>query len=315
MSAAQPSPVAPVGARPLEPILLRIGNTPLLRLERIARHLPGVEIHAKAEWANPGGSVKDRPALAMVLDGERRGLLGDGKILLDATSGNTGVAYAMIGAVRGFRVRLMLPGNASPERRRILRAHGVDVVLTDPLEGADGAIRGARDLAREESHRYFYPDQYANPENPASHYRTTGPEILAQTGGRITHFVAGLGTSGTFMGVSRFLRERAPHVRLVSVQPDSPMNGIEGLKHMETALRPEIYDPLAADENMEVSTEEAYEMVRRLAREEGLLAGVSSGAALAATLRLAERDRRGVFVTIFSDSGSKYLSERFWDEM
>ncbi len=301
--------------RPLEPILRRLGNTPLLGLERIARHLPDVEIHAKAEWTNPGGSVKDRAALAMVLDGERRGLLGTGRILLDATSGNTGIAYAVIGAVRGFRVRIALPANASLERKRVLRAHGVDVVLTDPLEGADGAIRAARAMATESPGLYYYPDQYANPENPAAHERTTGPEILAQSGGRITHFVAGLGTSGTFMGVARYLRARAPRVRLVSVQPDSPLNGLEGLKHMETAIRPEFYDPGVADENLEISTEESYEMVKRLAREEGLLVGVSSGAAAAAALRIAERERRGVFVTIFPDDGAKYLSERFWDEM
>ncbi len=299
----------------LEPILRRIGKTPLLRLERIARHLPGVEIHAKAEWANPGGSVKDRPALAMVLDGERRGLLRDGRILLDATSGNTGIAYAMIGAVRDFPVRLALPSNASPERKRILRAFGVDVVLTDPLAGSDGAIRAARDMAASEPARYFYPDQYANPENPAAHYRTTGPEIFEETGGRVTHFVAGLGTSGTFVGTTRYLRQRNPRIRSISFQPDSPLNGLEGLKHMETAIRPEIYDDSLADENVEVSTDEAYAMVRRLAREEGYLVGVSAGAAAAATLRIAEREKRGVFVTVFPDGGSKYLSERFWDAL
>ncbi len=300
---------------PLEPILRRIGKTPLLRLERIVRHLPGVEIHAKAEWANPGGSVKDRPALAMILDGERRGLLGDGRVLLDATSGNTGIAYAMIGAVRGFPVRLALPSNASPERKRILRAFGVDVVLTDPLAGSDGAILAAREMAAAEPARYFYPDQYANPENPAAHYRTTGPEIFEETGGRVTHFVAGLGTSGTFVGTTRALRERNPRIRAISFQPDSPLNGLEGLKHMETAIRPEIYDDSLADENLEVSTEEAYAMVGRLAREEGLLVGVSAGAAAAAALRIAEREKRGVFVTVFPDGGSKYLSERFWDAL
>lgn len=300
---------------PLPPILRRVGKTPLLRLERIARHLPGVKIYAKAEWANPGGSVKDRAALAMVLDGKRRGLLREGKVLLDATSGNTGIAYAMIGAVLGFPVRLTLPSNASPERKRMLRAFGVDVVYTDPLAGSDGAIRAAREMAAAEPERYFYPDQYANPENPAAHARTTGPEILEETGGRVTHFVAGLGTTGTFMGATRFLRGNAPGVRAISVQPDSPLNGLEGLKHMGSALRPEIYDASLADENLEVSTEEAYEMVKRLAREEGYLVGVSAGAAAAAALRLAEREKRGVFVTVFPDGGSKYLSERFWDEM
>jgi cysteine synthase B len=300
---------------PLQPILRRIGKTPLLRLDRLARHLPDVEIYAKAEWANPGGSVKDRAALAMVLDGERRGLLGEGKILLDATSGNTGIAYAMIGAVRGFPVRLTLPSNASPERKRVLRAFGVDVVLTDPLRGSDGAIIAAREMAAEEPGRYFYPDQYANPQNPGAHERTTGPEIFEETRGRLTHFVAGLGTTGTFVGTTRFLRGRDPRIRAVSVQPDSPINGLEGLKHMESSIRPEIYDATLADENLEMPTEEAYEMVKRLAREEGLLAGVSSGAVAAATLRIAERERRGVFVTVFPDDGAKYLSERFWDEL
>jgi cysteine synthase B len=301
--------------RPLEPILRRIGKTPLLRLERIARHLPGVEILAKAEWANPGGSVKDRPALAMVLDGERRGLLRDGRVLLDATSGNTGISYAMIGAVRGFPVRLALPANASPERKRILGAYGVEIVFTDPLEGSDGAIRTAREMAAAEPERYFYPDQYANPENPAAHYRTTGPEIFEETGGRVTHFIAGLGTSGTFVGTTRALRGRDPRIRAISFQPDSPLNGLEGLKHMETAIRPKIYDDSLADENIEVSTDEAYAMVKRLAREEGWLVGVSAAAAAAAALRIAEREKRGVFVTVFPDGGSKYLSERFWDAL
>jgi cysteine synthase B len=300
--------------RPLEPILRRIGKTPLLRLERIARHLPGVEILAKAEWANPGGSVKDRPALAMVLDGERRGLLRDGRVLLDATSGNTGISYAMIGAVRGFPVRLALPANASPERKRILGAYGVEIVFTDPLEGSDGAIRTAREMAAAEPERYFYPDQYANPENPAAHYRTTGPEIFEETGGRVTHFIAGLGTSGTFVGTTRALRGRDPRIRAISFQPDSPLNGLEGLKHMETAIRPKIYDDSLADENIEVSTDEAYAMVKRLAREEGWLVGVSAAAAAAAH-RIAEREKRGVFVTVFPDGGSKYLSERFWDAL
>jgi cysteine synthase B len=301
--------------RPLEPILRRIGKTPLLRLERIARHLPGVEILAKAEWANPGGSVKDRPALAMVLDGERRGLLRDGRVLLDATSGNTGISYAMIGAVRGFPVRLALPANASPERKRILGAYGVEIVFTDPLEGSDGAIRTAREMAAAEPERYFYPDQYANPENPAAHYRTTGPEIFEETGGRVTHFIAGLGTSGTFVGTTRALRGRDPRIRAISFQPDSPLNGLEGLKHMETAIRPKIYDDSLADENIEVSTDEAYAMVKRLAREEGWLVGVSAAAAAAAALRIAEREKRGVFVTVVPDGGSKYLSERFWDAL
>jgi cysteine synthase B len=294
-------------------ILSRIGGTPCVRLTRIARHLPGVEIFAKAEWYNPGGSVKDRAALAMVMDGVRRGLLGQGKTLIDATSGNTGISYALIGAAMGFPVRIALPKNASHERKRILEAFGVDLVLTDPLEGTDGAIRMARAIQAEAPERYFYPDQYSNPENPAVHVRTTGPEILAQSEGCVTHFVAGLGTSGTFVGVTRYLKATDPSIRCISFQPDGPMHGLEGLKHMPTAMRPAIYDDALADENIEVSTEESYEMIKRLAREEGLLVGVSSAAAAVATLRIAEREKRGVFVTVFADGAAKYLSERFWD--
>jgi cysteine synthase B len=294
-------------------ILSRIGGTPCVRLTRIARHLPGVEIFAKAEWYNPGGSVKDRAALAMVMDGVRRGLLGQGKTLIDATSGNTGISYALIGAAMGFPVRIALPKNASHERKRILEAFGVDLVLTDPLEGTDGAIRMARAIQAEAPERYFYPDQYSNPENPAVHVRTTGPEILAQSEGCVTHFVAGLGTSGTFVGVTRYLKATDPLIRCISFQPDGPMHGLEGLKHMPTAMRPAIYDDALADENIEVSTEESYEMIKRLAREEGLLVGVSSAAAAVATLRIAEREKRGVFVTVFADGAAKYLSERFWD--
>jgi cysteine synthase B len=295
-------------------ILSRIGGTPLLRLERLGRHLPYAEIYAKAEWFNPGGSVKDRAAMAMVVDGERRGLLTPGKILIDATSGNTGISYAMIGAARGHAVRIALPSNASHERKRILAAFGVDVVYTDPLEGTDGAIRKVHEIVAEDPERYFYPDQYSNPENPAIHERTTGPEILSQTGGRITHFVAGLGTSGTFCGTTRFLKSRVPGLRAISFQPDTPLHGLEGLKHMPTALRPAIYDDALADENLEVSTEASYEMIKRLAREEGLLVGISSAAAAVAVLQVAERERRGVFVTVLADNASKYLSERFWDE-
>lgn len=297
----------------LDRILSQVGNTPLVRLGRVARHLPYATIFAKAEWCNPGGSVKDRAALAMVFDGMRRGLLGEGKILLDATSGNTGISYALIGAALGFPVRIALPKNASHERKRILQAFGVDLVLTDPLDGTDGAIRAARAILAESPERYFYPDQYSNPENPAIHFRTTGPEIMSQTEGCITHFVAGLGTSGTFVGTTRYLKSKDPGIRCVSFQPDGPMHGLEGLKHMETAMRPEIYDDTLADENIEVSTEESYEMIKRLAREEGLLVGVSAAAAAVATLRIAERDQRGVFVTIFADGASKYLSEKFWD--
>jgi cysteine synthase B len=291
-----------------------VGNTPLLRLERVAREVRPVEVYAKAEWFNPGGSVKDRPALNMILDGERSGKLTAGKTILDATSGNTGIAYAWIGAARGYRVRLALPKSASIERKRILRAYGAELVITDPAEGSDGAIREARRLYAEEPERYFYPDQYNNPANWQAHYHGTGREIYEQTEGRITHFVAGLGTSGTFMGTARRLREYNPEVRVISFQPASPLHGLEGLKHMETAIVPGIYDPELADADLGIETEEAYEMVRRLATEEGLLVGVSSGAALAAALKVAGRLRSGVVVTVFPDSGDKYLSERFWDD-
>jgi len=291
-----------------------VGNTPLLRLERVAREVRPVEVYAKAEWFNPGGSVKDRPALNMILEGERSGKLTPGKMILDATSGNTGIAYAWIGAARGYRVKLALPKSASIERKRILRAYGAELVITDPAEGSDGAIREARRLYAEEPERYFYPDQYNNPANWQAHYHGTGREIYEQTEGRITHFVAGLGTSGTFMGTARRLREYNPEVRVISFQPASPLHGLEGLKHMETAIVPGIYDPELADADLGIETEEAYEMVRRLATEEGLLVGVSSGAALAAALKVAGRLRSGVVVTVFPDSGDKYLSERFWDD-
>jgi len=297
-------------------VLDLVGRTPLLRLGRIERATPGVELYAKAEWYNPGGSVKDRAAARMIAEGERTGALTPEKILLDATSGNTGIAYAVIARVRGYRVRLCVPANVTPERRRILEALGADLVLTDALEGSDGAIREARRLYAEAPDRYFYPDQYRNEANWRAHYDTTGPEILRQTRGRLTHFVAGLGTSGTFVGVGRrlraFGRRRGRAITLVSVQPDAAFHGIEGLKHMASALVPEIYDPQLADLDIGVSTEEAHDAVRRLAREEGLLVGLSSGAALAACLRLAREIRRGVVVTIFPDSGLKYLSEPFW---
>ncbi|HXE79622.1 MAG TPA: cysteine synthase [Vicinamibacterales bacterium] len=292
-----------------------IGNTPLIRLSRFAREIPDkVEFYAKAEWLNPGGSVKDRPAIRMVLEGERTGQLTAGKTILDATSGNTGIAYAMIGAARGYAVKLCLPENVTPERKRILRAYGTELVFTDPLEGSDGAIRTVRRMYEEDPEKYFYPDQYNNPANWWAHYDTTGPEILAQTGGRITHFIAGLGTSGTFMGTGRFLRERVAGVQLISVQPDAALHGLEGLKHMDSAIVPGIYDPTFADADVRVGTEEAYECTRRLAVEEGLLVGISSGAALAAGLRIARDLTEGVIVMIFSDGGEKYLSERFWEE-
>jgi S-sulfo-L-cysteine synthase (O-acetyl-L-serine-dependent) len=293
-------------------VLDLIGNTPLLRLRRFETGLQNVELYGKAEWFNPGGSVKDRPAANMVKEGLRSGALRPGKTLLDATSGNTGIAYAMIGASSGFPVRLCVPSNVTIERKRLLHAYGADLIFTDPMDGSDGAIREARKQVAANPDVYFYPDQYNNNANWGAHYETTGPEILAQTEGRITHFVAGLGTSGTFMGTGRRLRETDPTIKLISFQPDSPLHGLEGLKHMETAIVPGIYDPALADEDMRVSTEDAYRMVRRLAREEGLLVGISGGAALAAALKVARDVRNAVIVTIFPDSADKYMSERFW---
>ncbi len=291
-----------------------VGNTPLLKLRNITADLRDVEIYAKAEWFNPGGSVKDRPALSMILDGERTGRLTKEKIILDATSGNTGIAYAWIGAARGYRVKLALPQNASQERKRILKAYNVDLVLTSPLEGSDGAIREARRLYAENPELYFYPDQYNNDANWRAHYETTALEIWSQTGGRITHFVAGLGTSGTFIGTSRRLKELNPEIRCISFQPDSPFHGLEGMKHMATAIVPGIYDAIVADEDHEVSTEEAHEYARLLGKKEGLLVGVSAAAAMACSMKVAKEIKQGVIVTIFSDSADKYLSERFWEE-
>jgi cysteine synthase B len=287
-----------------------IGRTPLVRLRRLEPH-PGVEIHAKLESRNPGGSIKDRAAASMLLDGLRSGALRPGRTILDASSGNTGIAYAMLGAALGYPVRLCIPSNASPERRSLLDAYGASVVWTSPLEGSDGAILEARRLAASDPDRYFYPDQYSNPANWRAHYEGTGPEILEQTGRRITHFVAGLGTSGTFMGSGRRLRLEKPGVRLISVQPDTPLHGLEGLKHMESAIVPGIYDPALANEDVRVGTEESYEMTRRLAQEEGLLVGISSGANLAGALKVARE--RAVMVVVFCDGGERYLSERFWE--
>lgn len=291
-----------------------IGKTPLLRVERLGAAFPEVEFYAKAEWENPGGSVKDRPALNIIQEAERAGLLTKDKILIDSTSGNTGIAYAMIGAARGYRVRLCMPSNVSLERKRILKAYGAEIILTDPMEGSDGAIRRVRQMAAENPELYFYANQYDNPANWRAHYQTTGAEIFAQTEGRVTHFVAGLGTSGTFIGTARKLKELNPQIRCISFQPDSPFHGLEGMKHMATAIVPKIYDPTVADEDLAISSEEAYAMTLRLAREEGLLAGISAGAATVAALQVAKAAQRGVIVTIFPDSGDKYLSERFWDE-
>ena len=298
-------------------VLEYIGNTPLIRIERVTRNLPNLEILAKAEWFNPGGSVKDRAALAMIQGGLASGKLRPGKTILDATSGNTGIAYAMIGAALGYPVKLFLPHSASEERKRILHAYGAELVLTPGDEGTDGAIRRVRELAAAEPERYFYPDQYSNAANWQAHYRSTANEIWEQTGGRITHFVAALGTSGTFVGTVRRLKELNPEIRCVSLQPDGPWNGLEGWKHMPTALRPAIYDDTLADENLEISTEESYRMVKRLAREEGLLVSPSAAAALLGCLAVAETIPAGqtaVMVTVFADSAAKYLSERFWDE-
>jgi len=306
-----------MGSRLGHNLLERVGNTPLLRMERVAAGFPNVTICGKAEWFNPGGSVKDRAALAMIRDGERSGQLRPGKVILDATSGNTGIAYAMIGAALGYRVKLCLPSSASLERKRILGAYGVEIVLTPGDEGSDGAIRRVREIYEADCDKYFYPDQYSNEANPKAHYSTTAPEIWEQTGGQITHFVAGLGTSGTFVGTTRRLKELNPNIRCISLQPDSGFHGLEGLKYMATAIVPPIYDPSLADENLFAPTEEAQQMVKRVAQEEGILIGVSAGAALWACLDVARRlppSETAVIATVFPDSGEKYLSERFWTE-
>jgi cysteine synthase B len=307
-------------------LLDAIGQTPLLRLSNIEQAVPGVELYAKAEWFNPGGSVKDRAAARMICEAVSRGQLTHDRRILDATSGNTGIAYAMIGAALGYRVTLCVPGNITAERKRILNAYGPELIFTDPLEGSDGAIREARRRYAEQPTRYFYPDQYNNEFNWRAHYDTTALEIWQQTDGRLTHFVAGLGTSGTFVGTGRRLRELNPRITLVSVQPDAPFHGLEGLKHMQTAIVPEIYDPSVADHDLGVSTDDAYAMVRRLAREEGLLAGISAGANLVGALQVlrAETANQGSFaastgprvaVIVFPDGGERYLSESFWTEL
>ena len=299
-------------------LLDRVGNTPLVRLERLTAGLHGVLILGKAEWANPGGSVKDRAASAIVADAQKKGQLAPGKILLDATSGNTGIAYAMLGAAEGFRVTLCMPSNVSPERKHILNAYGAEIIYTNPADGSDGAIRMARKLAAEHPERYFYANQYGNENNWRSHYYGTANEIWEQTQGRITHFVAGLGTSGTFMGTTRRLRELNPAIKCYSMQPDSPFNGLEGLKHMPTAIVPPIYDEHLADRNIEMPTERAYVMCKHLAQTQGLLVGISAAAAVATCLDVAEEEsragRQAVIVTILCDSADKYLSERFWNE-
>jgi len=296
----------------------RIGSTPMLRLDQVVRGLEGITLLAKAEWANPGGSVKDRAASAMVRDARTRGLFVPGKIVLDASSGNTGIALAMLGAALGFPVHLAMPANVSPERKRIVEAYGATVEWTDPDQGSDGAIRRARELAGNDPQRFCYIDQYSNDANWLAHYNTTGPEILAQTAGQVTHFVAGLGTSGTFMGTSRRLKEHNPAIEVISMQPDSPFHGLEGLKHMGTSMVPSIYNPHLADRELGVETEAAYEMAKRLPREEGLLVGISAAAAVVACLKIAREEeaagRRAIIVTVLPDSADKYLSERFWEE-
>lgn len=296
--------------------LARIGNTPLLEIRLATRK--GVRVFAKAEFLNPGGSVKDRPALNMIRHGEASGELRPGKVLLDSTSGNTGIAYAMICAAKGYPVKLCLPENASPERKQILRAFGAELVLTAAAEGSDGAIRVCKRIYAEDPEAYFYPDQYGNDRNWEAHFATTGPEIIEQTHGEITHFVAILGTSGTFVGTTRRLRRDLPGVKCISVQPASPLHGLEGTKHMPTAIKPAIYDPSLADDNLWIETEDAYEMARRLAREEGLLVGISAAANVVAAAQiaesLAEQGQSGLIVTILCDGGQKYLSESFWND-
>ncbi len=296
----------------------RIGNTPLLRLDTVVRGLASVKLLAKAEWHNPGGSVKDRAAAAMVREAQKQGRLRPGTTLLDATSGNTGIALAMLGAAQGIPVLLAMPSNVSPERKRILKAYGAQVEWTDPDQSSDGAIRRARELAGNDPQRFCYLDQYSNDANWRAHYETTGPEIWRQTEGRITHFVAGLGTSGTFMGTTRKLKELNPEIQAISMQPDSPFHGLEGLKRMATSIVPRIYDPALADRALEVETEAAYAMAKQLAREQGLLVGISAAAAVVASVQIAREEaaagRSAVIVTVLPDSADKYLSDRFWEE-
>jgi S-sulfo-L-cysteine synthase (O-acetyl-L-serine-dependent) len=289
-------------------ITKHVGNTPLLRVRLFEREFPGLEVYAKAEWFNPGGSVKDRPALSMIEDGERRGALTPDKTIIDATSGNTGIAYALIGAAKGYRVKLVMPGNVSSERKALVRAFGAEIVYSDAGDGSDGAIRMVRELVAMDPDSYFYPDQYSNPANPRAHYEGTAVEILGQAGGRITHFIAGLGTTGTFVGTARRLKEHDSSIHTIAVEPDDSFHGLEGLKHLPTAIVPRIWTETFADEIWFCPTEPAYELARRAAREEGLLVGHSSGAVLWAVRRLAETVKEGVVVTVFPDSGDRYIS-------
>jgi len=306
----------PVVARASKTILDQIGGTPLLRLVRVTRGLPArVEVHLKAEWFNPGGSVKDRPILRMILDAERDGRLMPGKTLLDSTSGNAGIAYALIGAVKGYPVELVMPANASEERKRIIAAYGARIVISDPLEGSDGAILLAREIHDRDPDRYVKLDQYNNPSNWRAHYDTTGPEILEQTGGRVTHFVAGIGTSGTLVGVGRRLHDADRRIEVVAVEPDEPLHGLEGLKHLATSIVPGIYDPSVHNRKLPVSTEAAYAMARRLSREEGLFVGESTGAAVEVALAIARDLREGVVVAIAPDGGDRYLTTPLWRDL
>jgi len=293
----------------------QVGNTPLIRLERVTSHLPGpIEVFGKAEWHNPSGSVKDRAAAEILRQALDAGSLSNGRTLLDSSSGNMGIAYATLGAGLGIRIRLVVPGNINPTRMQLLRALGVELIISDPLQGSDGARQLAAEMAASQPERYFYADQYSNPANWLAHYRTTGPEIIRDTDGRLTHFVVGLGTTGTLMGAGRWIKEQIPNASIVGFQPNSPLNGLEGLKHLPTSRVPEIFDPSLPDEILEIPTEQAYAMARRLAREEGLLVGVSAAAAAVAALAVAERLEAATVVAVFPDSGLKYLDEPFWRE-
>lgn len=308
----RPPPLENLGINAIS-ILDYVGNTPLFKFCSLTRHLKHVDVYGKAEYLNPGGSVKDRAALSMILKGERDGTLTRDKIILDSTSGNTGIAYAMIGAARGYKIKLVMPGNVSVERKNIVRMYGAEVVLSDPLKGSDGAIEMAREIYAAEPDKYFKPDQYNNEANSLAHYNGTGPEIWSQTGGRVTHFLATIGTSGTLMGTGRFLKEQNSDIQIVAVEPDSPMHGIEGLKHMASSIQPGIYRPETHDSKIPAPTEEAYDMQSRLAREEGIFVGFSAAAAVWASLTLAnqleERGQKAVIVTILCDRGDRYLTQ------
>ncbi len=297
----------------LDDLLSKIGNTPLVEIKKITKSVSPARIFAKLEWFNPGGSVKDRAASRMIAMGEKSGKLKPGKVILDATSGNTGIAYAMIGARKGYKVNLVVPKNICHERKVMITAYGAELIFSDPLKGSDGAIEKCQETYRSNPDKYFFPDQYNNDENWKAHFETTGPEIWKQTNGEVTHFVAGMGTSGTFMGTSRYLKKINSKIRAIAAQPDSTFHGLEGWKHMQTNLNPGIYDPKQPDEIIDVATEDAYEMTIRLASEEGLFAGVSAGAAMCAALKLAQKIKSGKIVTVFPDGGDRYMNDSFWE--